>query len=473
MTSNITDLSYKSIIKLAWPASIAASITPLLGAIDVWALGRSPNPLDIAAVGLAALIFSLIYWTFGFIRMSVAGLTSQAAGAGDVIEMRLTFLRALFLAMAIGILMVILQWPIGKTAFHLLSIGSKASAGTVHGAQDYFAGRIWGAPFALGTYACLGWLTARGRTDYLMVTAIIMTGLNIILDIVFVIILFWGPLGIAIGTMIAEITGFILSCYFVIYLLNKDGTLNFNFTVGQILNPEKVKHTLSINSDIFIRTLLLAFSFSWFVQHSSAFGDTILAANQVLLQLFLFTGMALDGTAIAAEILVGQVIGEKSKDKKLPNTIKIQQNESTQHEKELPRIALNRYDLIIRRTFIIATIGALSFTFVYLVFGQFALGLLVPEGVLFDTAWQFWGWVTISPLIVMVCFQLDGIFVGATQSREMRNSMIISTFSFIILSLWLASQWSNHGLWLAFSLYFILRAVTLTYYLPRVRALCR
>lgn len=444
--SSLLPVQYKDIFKLAWPASIAASITPLLGTIDVWVLGRSENPIDIAAVGLAATIFSLIYWTFGFLRMSVAGLTAQALGADDGAEGRDALLRGFLMGALIGLLLVITQWPLGKLAFTLLGVDSQASDTTFANAQNYFSIRIWAAPFALATYACLGWLTARGRTDYLMLTGLIMTCLNIGLDIWFVAGLNWGAKGIALGTMIAEISGFFVSIALVFLMLNRDGLLFQKPSLTRLLNEKKIKRTLSINGDIFIRTLLLSFAFSWFVQRGSAFGDITLAANQVLMQLFLFTGLALDGTAIAAETLVGRAIGQRK------TSIDMR----------------GHYNQIVRKTFALASLGALVFSAIYTVSGASIINMLTNSGPIYDASLIYLPWVIISPVIVMVCFQLDGIFIGATRSREMRNSMILSVALYVPASIWLGQVAGNHGLWLAFSLFFIMRAITLWRYMPRI-----
>ena len=440
------EISYGRILKLAWPASVAASITPLLGAVDVWALAQSDRPLDIAAVGLGSVIFSLAYWTFGFIRMSVAGLTAQAAGAEDEIEARAALARGAAIGGAVGLALVLLQFPIGVIAFRLLATGSEASAETLAAGLTYYEIRIWGAPFALASYAAFGWLTARGRTDYLMAVSVLMTGLNIILNIWFVLGLGWGAAGVAAGTLIAEIAGFLAALGFVALVLRKHGGLKAFWRVEQFWAPDRVRRTISINRDIFIRTLLLAFCFAWFVQRGGAFGDTTLAANQMLLQLFLFTGLALDGTAIAAETLVGQAMGARDRAQ-----------------------GLRRFRSAVRRSFILAGGAALLFVVFYGAAGGALIGFLTPEGPIRDAALAYMPWVVVSPLIVVIGFQLDGIFIGATRAREMRDSMIVSAIVFLPGSLFLAGQFGNHGLWAAFSLYFLLRAATLAVFLPKLK----
>ncbi|NOX84191.1 MAG: MATE family efflux transporter [Alphaproteobacteria bacterium] len=440
------ETSYRRIFALAWPASIAASVTPLLGAVDVWALARSDRPLDIAAVGLAAVIFSLIYWSFGFIRMSVAGLTAQAVGAEDEGETRAALVRGAAIGGSVGLVFVLLQFPLGMLAFKALAIGTDVSTPTFDAAREYYSIRIWGAPFALASYAAFGWLTARERTDYLMIVSVFITGLNIVLDYWFVIGLGWGAAGVAAGTLIAEVAGFFACLVFVALVLASNGGLGAHWKRAEFFALKKLRRTLSINFDIFIRTVLLAFSFAWFIQRSGAFGDVALAANQTLIQLFLFTGLALDGTAIAAETLVGQAMGSRD-----------------------PARGLARFSSAVRRTFIMAVLAAFAFVVFYWLAGDAVLALLTPQGAIREATQAYMPWVIISPLIVVVGFQLDGIFIGATRAREMRNSMLVAAPVFLAGSLWLASAYGNHGLWAAFSLFFLLRAATLGVYLPRLK----
>ncbi len=445
MSPASNSVSYRDILRLAWPASVAASVTPLLGAVDVWALAQSSRPLDIAAVGLASVIFSLAYWAFGFIRMSVAGLTAQAAGAEDEAEARAALVRGGMIGAAVGLALVLLQYPIGLLSFKLLSTGSEASAETLAHGRTYFDIRIWGAPFALASYAAFGWMTARGRTDYLMIASIFMTVVNIGLDYWFVVGLGWGAAGVAAGTLIAEIAGFIAAAGLVLLMMKQHGGLNVHWRPAEFWQADRIARTASINIDIFIRTLLLAFCFAWFVQRGGAFGDATLAANQALLQLFLFTGLALDGTAIAAETLVGQAMGARD------------------------RIAAKaRYHMAVRKAFILAIAASVAFVVFYWLAGDALIALLTPPGAIRIATQTYMPWVVVSPLMVVIGFQLDGIFIGATRAKEMRNSMIISSFIFLPASLWLAAQWGNHGLWAAFSIYFILRAATLAVWLPRI-----
>ncbi|MEO1014694.1 MAG: MATE family efflux transporter [Pseudomonadota bacterium] len=435
-------------IRLAAPASLAAMATPLLGLVDVWALGQSSRPLDIAAVGLGAVIFSLTYWTFGFIRMGVAGLAAQAVGAEDEAQTRAVLGRGLILGGALGLALVLLQWPLERAAFALLSIESEASEATFAGAATYFRIRIWGAPVAVATYALFGWLTARGRTDYLMAASLSMTAVNIALDYWLVVELDRGAAGVALGTLIAEIVGFAVAAALTARLLGESGGIRAHWGGEALLDPDGLRRTVAVNRDIFIRTLLLAASFAWFTQRGGGFGDVTLAANQALLQLFLFTGLALDGTAIAAETMVGQALGDRDQAR-----------------------GQRRLDGALRATSLPAAALAVVFALVYAVFGADIAALLTDDGPIRATAARYMPWVAVSPLVLVGAFQLDGIFIGATRAREMRNGMIVSTGFLIPASILLADAYGNHGLWAAFTLYFALRGLTLAVFLPRVRAL--
>ena len=441
---------YARAIALAWPASLASMATPLLGAVDVWALGQSARPLDIAAVGLASVIFSLIYWTVGFIRMSVAGLTAQALGADNEARARTSLAHGLIVGAGVGVILVVTQSLIAFGAFRFLAIGSEASGQTFEAARTYFHIRIFGAPFALATYALFGWLTARGRTDALMVASIGMTLVNGILDYVLVVHAGQGAAGVAFGTAIAEIAGFVFAGAYVLTILKGTGGLGAHWRLATLRDPEALRKTLRVNTDIFVRTLLLAICFSWFTQRSGAFGDVTLAANQALLQLFLFTGLALDGTAIAAETMIGRAVGQR----------RGAGMEMADHNRGIVRA--------IKATSVPALALAIIFTLIYAVAGEAIVALLTPEGPIRAAALRYLPWIVISPLILVWPFQIDGVFIGATLSGEMRNGMIMSGFAFFAATAFLMERFGNHGLWLAFSVYFLMRALTLAIYLPRL-----
>jgi len=271
--------------------------------------------------------------------------------------------------------------------------------------------------------------------------SLFITILNIALDWHFVLNLELGAKGVATGTLIAEIAGFVVAAIFAARIMKKEGGLSLP-NWRRLFDPQLIGATLDVNRDIFIRTLILAAAYAWFVQRSGAFGDVTLAANQTLLQLFLFTGLALDGAAIAAETLVGRAIGARN---------------------------AAAYSIAFKTTMAIAIAGAIVFTLFYAAFGGAAVALLTPEGVIRADAMRYLPWVVISPMIVAYGFQLDGVFIGATRAREMRDAMIVTAIIFFPITIFLARLFGNHGLWLAFTIYFILRGATLAVYLPRIR----
>ncbi|MEM9262815.1 MAG: MATE family efflux transporter, partial [Pseudomonadota bacterium] len=254
-----------------------------------------------------------------------------------------------------------------------------------------------------------------------------------------------GASGVALGTAFSEAFGFALSGAFSLYLMRHGGGVGQHFSVAKIVERSALARTLVVNRDIFIRTLLLSISFAWFTQRSGTFGDTTLAANQILLQLFLFTGLALDGTAIAAETLIGQATGT---------------NDGRDYKRQIMSA--------IKATSMPALFLAVVFCLIYWFFGHNLTGALTKDTAISAESVRFLPWVIVSPLVLVGAFQLDGIFIGATRSKEMRNAMITCVLFFIPASLLLSNQFGNHGLWAAFTGYFILRAVSLLYYIPRI-----
>ncbi len=431
-------ITYSDVIKLALPASIASMVTPMLGLADAAVLGYSSRPLDVGGVGLAAAIFSLAYWTFGFLRMSTAGLTAQAVGAGDEQRARRILAQSSGFGGLIGLVFVALQVPFGVVAFWLMTNGATVEAETISGAQDYYAMRIWGAPFVFINYACLGWLTARNRTDLLMGVFVFMVGLNILLDAWFVLGFDMGPKGIGLGTLIAEITGCLLAIAAVVHVMAKNGGVRAFWQDIDYFNRTTLKKLAGVNINIFIRTFVLVATFVYFIQRSAVYGDYILSANQLLIQFFLVTGLALDGAAIAAETFVGQSLGLSD-----------------------GRQRVARFREAAWKPCVVGFGGAVLMVSLYLLFGDALLDLTAPDETINQVARDYFGWVIISPLIVAPSFMLDGIFIGATRVIALRNGMIVSGLVYLGAVFVLTPLWQNHGLWAAFGIFMIARAVTL------------
>ena len=429
-------VTYARVLAMAWPVMASQAATPLLGLVDIWAIGNSQRPLDIGAIALGAVIFNFVYWSFGFLRMGAAGLTAQALGRDDQAELRATLARGCALALALGAVVIALQWPIGKASFHLLQGGAELE----DGARRYFAIRVWGAPFALAVFAMTGWFIGLGRTGLALAVSLLQNGANIALDIWFVKGLGWGVSGVAAGTAISEAAAALCAAALAVYALTRSGGLRAHWTRAALFDAAAIKRTLFVNRDIFIRTLCLVSAFAWFTNQSAIFGDVTLAANQVLLQFMFFAGFALDGPAMVAESLVGRSLGARS-------------------------LPVFRQTLL--KVSVVAAGAAVVFTGVYLIAGDTIVRALTSDAAIRAEADRFVTWAAFSPLLVATPFLLDGVFIGALRARTLRDSMLISLG--VYLAAWaLIGRESNHGLWSAFAVFFLARTLTLGAQVPSI-----
>ena len=430
------------VVALALPAAASSAATPLLGVVDAWVLGQSSDPLQVGAVGLAAAIFSALYWTFGFLRMSTAGLAAQAAGGGDEVEGRAVLVRSVVLGAAAGIVLLILRPLIEPLAFALLRADSTASTETFAAAEAYFRIRLWAAPAALATYAATGWLTGRGRTGVAMLATVGMTILNGILDWVFVVHGDLGATGIAMGTAIAESAGLALTAAGIALVLWPNGLQTGWNRITQY-DGAAFRQLFAMNRDIFIRTFLLVTVFAFFTQRSSGWGDVTLAANQILIQLFLLTGLALDGPAIACESLIGSAVARRDH---------------------------NAFRATLRFAAIATLAAAAPFAIAYTAFGGAIADNMTTSAAIATATRTYMPWVAVSPLVVATTFLLDGVFVGAARGRDMRDAMVVS-FAVYLAAWWtLTSAYGAHGHWAAFTVFFLVRGVTLAVKVPALES---
>ncbi|MDH3230917.1 MAG: MATE family efflux transporter [Alphaproteobacteria bacterium] len=419
---------------LAGPIILSNVTIPLLGMVDTAVVGHLPDPRYIGGVAIGALIFNFVYWGFGFLRMGTTGPTAQAWGAGDAAEIRAVLARALLLALGLGVVLLIVQGPVGALAFRLLH----ASAEVEGEGAAYYAVRIWGAPAALANYVLLGWFFGLQNARWPLVLQIFMNGLNIALDLVFVMGLGWGVEGVAAATLIAEYAALGLG---LVLVAKRLGMLGEGHAWGHILEGARFRRMLAVNRDIFIRTLLLITSFALFTDRSATLGDVTLAANAVLLNLVSVSAFALDGFAHAAEALVGGAVGRRS-----------------------------RADLAgaVRATMRWGGIAAVITAAAFAAAGGLMIDLLTTIPEVRFLARAYLPWAVAMPLISVWCYLFDGIFLGATRTHEMRNAAILTT-ALYVAALWiLLPLWGNHGLWLALVCMNALRGLTLAAYYPRL-----
>lgn len=427
------------VLRLAWPIILANAAVPLLGLADTAVIGNFGSLADLGAIAFGAVIFSFVYWGFGFLRMGTTGFTAQAAGARDEPEIRAALLRALVLAGAIGSALIVLQAPILGASLWLLD----GSADVERLTAAYFGIRIWGAPATLGTFALMGTLIGLGRSRSLLAVQLLLNGLNILLDVWFAGVLGWGAAGIALGTVLAEWSSFAFAILLVTRILRGRHRDAEPFLAGARLRDRgKWRRTLTANSDIMLRTLLLVFGFTWFIRQSAQFGDATLAANHILLQLVSFSAFFLDGYAFVAESIVGEAVGARN---------------------------LERFDLAVRRSTELAGGTALLLGLTLLGAGPALVELLTAIEAVRAVAMALLPFTALYVVCSFAAFQLDGIFIGATRTRAMRNAALFSTGLFLLIWWPLAAIGGNAGLWAAFVVFVCARAAALGWYYPDLR----
>lgn len=417
---------------------MANAAVPLLGLADTAVIGNLGDLAQLGAIAFGAMIFSFIYWSFGFLRMGTTGFVAQASGAGDEAEVRATLGRALLLSAVLGVVIVFLQWPLAQMALALLEGSAEVEAIT----RDYFIIRIWGAPATLSLFALMGALIGLGKSRHLLAVQLFLNGLNIVLDVLFAGVFGWGAEGIALGTVLAEWATVVLATGLVLKLLRqRQGDSEAFWPRAKMADTEKLLQLMSANTDILLRTLLLLLSFAWFINQSALYGDAVLGANHILLQLVSFSAFFLDGYAFVAEALVGEALGGR-----------------------------RRRDLTVavRRSTELAAATAAVLALLIFVFGGVAINALTNIEAVRMAATDTVGWAALYVMLSFAAFQLDGIFIGATHTREMRNASFISAAVFVAAWWWLAPAYGVHGLWCAFVIYVCARALSLAAYYPRL-----
>ncbi|MDD2551948.1 MAG: MATE family efflux transporter [Dysgonamonadaceae bacterium] len=418
----------KKIFRLALPNIISNITVPLLGMIDISIAGHLGSAIYIGAIALGSNIFNMLYWNFGFLRMSSSGFTAQAYGARDFGEAMNVLLRALIVAFGFGLLIVVLQIPIEKVALNFI----KSGAETKENVQFYFRICVWSAPAVLAVYAFNGWFIGMQNAKTPMIIAILNNVLNIVLSFTFVFVFDMKIKGIALGTMLSQLITFAvtITLWFKFY-----GRLRIYIKLNSIFNTDAIKLFSKVNSDVFIRTFMLTLVTTFFTFASSSMGDTILAVNALLMQFFMLFSYFMDGFAYAGEALTGRYIGAKSE-------------------------LLLRY--MIRRLFFWGFIVSAFSAVLYIFFPRQILQILTNNQEVISVATSFIFWTILIPITGFAAFLWDGIFIGATASKEMRNAMILSAMSFFVCYYSTKTFLGNNSLWLSFIVYLLMRSVVQT-----------
>ncbi len=434
MTPPTQDISHRTVWALAGPMIISNISVPLVGAVDTAVVGHLPGLHPIGAVALGALIFSFIYWGFGFLKMGITGLIARAYGADDQDSIFGAMLRFILLGIVLGLAVIILGNPLVGLALYL--IDSSEAVETL--AAEYALIRIWGAPATLCVYVFTGIFVGLHQTRLALVLQLVLNLTNVGLDLLFVPVLELGVPGVAWATLIAEYSAAL--CGF--FLLRKSLSRAIHrLRWSEILEVSALRNMASINGNIFIRTICLVFSFAFFTAQSAAHGELILAVNTVLLHFQTVMAYGLDGFAHAVEALGGSAYGARNREK-------------------------------FKRAAWITTLWsggmAALISIAYYLYGNTIVALFTDATEVIQIADQYLIWMIISPVVSCWSFQLDGLFIGTGHAREMRNAMIVSTAGYLILTLVFQSMFGNHGLFLGLTGFMILRTMTLYYYYPQL-----
>ena len=419
----------REILRLAIPNIISNITIPLLGMVDMALMGHMGSEIYIGAISLGGVIFNFIYWGFGFLRMSTSGFTAQAFGENNLTESITILLRALLVALSISLFILVLQAPIAWASFKL--IGGSADVEAL--ASNYFRIRVWGAPAALSLFVFSGWFLGMQNARYPMIIAISVNLINILFSIFFVFALKMKSDGVALGTAISQYIGLVIS---VALLLKKYSHLIPQVSRQALLNLNIIRNFFRVNTDIFIRSFCIILVFTFFTSKSAAIDDTILAVNSLLIQFLLFFSFFIDGFAFAGEALVGKYVGAR-KPEQLKKAVKL--------------------------LFIWGIGMATVFTLAYYPGINVALKLLTSQYEVIQSAQPYLVWVVIIPLVSFGSFIWDGIFIGATASKAMRNALLAAAFLvFAPAYFFLNPVWGNHALWMGMALFMFSRGLFLT-----------
>ncbi len=420
---------HRTVWNLAGPIILANLSVPLVGAVDTAVVGHLPGPHYIGAVALGALIFTFLYWGFGFLRMGTTGFVARAHGAHDPEEVKRLILRVLLLALGLGLLVLLLGRPLVALALWLL----ESTEAVEQLAQDYAHIRIWSAPATLCVYVCTGVFIGLQQTHRVLVLQLALNLTNVLLDLIFVPGLGFGVAGVAWASLIAEYMAACLGLWMLrSWLMSAWHQPNW----PEVLSLQPMLELIQSNSHLLIRTLCLVFAFSWFTAQGATLGELVLAANSILLHLQTFMSYGLDGFAHAAETLTGEASGARNR---------------------------RRFRRAVRLTTLWAGLVSLFFVSLYWIAGSHILSWFSDQVEVLELALEYLPWLVLLPLVSVWSYQLDGIFIGSGNTREMRNTMALSTVLFVAMTWLFLPTFGNHGLYLALTLFMVARAGTMLY----------
>lgn len=421
----------RSILKLAIPNIISNITIPLLGLVDMILMGHLSSPVYIGAIALGGTIFSVLYSFFSFLRAGTTGFTAQAYGAKDHSEVSYSLYRSTIIAIIAFLLIICMQNPIAKVSMALL----EGSDEVLNLAITYFFVRIWAAPANMLLYCLNGWFIGMQNTKIPMAIAIIINVLNIVFSIFFVVVMHQDVVGVALGTVIAQYCGLITALIFI-FVKYKQYLIKIDTHI--LLDINKLKKFFVVNTDLMIRSILLVLTIAFFTNQSAKLGDNMLSINMILLQFFYIFSYFTDGFAYAGEALVGKFIGARDQEN-LRSVV----------------IHLFKWGAYI----------CVPFAILYALFPTPFVKMISDHPVIIEQIRPYYIYMVLIPLITFAAFLWDGIYIGATASKAIRNTMIISSI-LVFLPMWyfLMPIYGNHGLWIAFLGFMLARGISMTFF---------
>lgn len=419
---------------LAWPIILSNLSVPLVGIVDTAVVGQLPDAKYMGAVAIGATIFSSVFWVFGFLRMGTTGFISQASGANDTHEISLSLLRALSIAVILGLLLIIFQRSIAGLSLSLMDAGESLTPLI----DEYFSIRVVSAPAVFINYCILGALMGMQRMRLALGLQLVLNGSNLVLDVIFVLYLGWASDGVAMASVISECLAAGLGLWLLRGHLIPNRLQRKNL-IEQLYTPASIRALFEVNGNLFLRTLFLTSAFFFFTAQGAQFGVVILAANAILINLLQMLAYGLDGFAHAAEALAGSAYGAKNR---------------------------SAFEQAVKASSLWALVMAVLLAILYYGVGDWAIRQMTINQDVIAVAKDYLPWLVISPLISVWCYQLDGVFIGATKTSVMRNTVMISLFVYILLAYLLIPAWGNHGLWLSLTIFMALRGLTLALAYP-------
>ena len=423
------------ILKLSIPIFFANLAIPLVGIIDTSLMGNLGNLSYLTATSIAANLFSMIFWSFGFLRMGTVGMVSQALGKNNYQEILNIILRNLLFVLTVSVLIYISQFFILNLSLKIFDLSELTKEFYI----QYFKIRIYSAPGELTLYIITGLFVGLQKTKISSLAVGFFSILNIVLSVILVTRFDLNIKGVAYGTLFSALVTSVIFLTYTLYYLKKFTTIELNIT--KLLDFKKIKKIFNINFNIFIRTILLTFSFLWFTYLGTQIGENYVAANAILINLVFLSAFILDAYAFSTEGMVGYSLGKKD---------------------------LKLFKTIVKNSFILSSLTGLFISIIYFFINQYVINLMSDIEEIRKLSASYVIWLILIPFIASFCYQFDGIFIGTSQTKELRNAMIFSVFCYLLISIILTNYLSNTGIWISLCLFMILRAFSLYFYLDRI-----